>query len=360
MKTNTLYSVLILLFIYFAALSGAQAISPVPDGCYPNFATAEGCNALNSLSTGSGNSGLGWYALFGNSTGSFNTGVGAGALTLNNADSNTAVGAGALLLDTIGNLNVAIGTDALVYNSVAFDNNAIGVFALFNNDSSGSGLANYNNAHGREALYSNVDGTENNAFGDAALISNLASYNTAMGDSALESNTTGDGNTAMGNGTLDGCIDGSENVAVGDQAGTGILHGTNIIAIGEFVSGVSSVFGEVNDSCYIGNISGATVDASTAAPVLVDGDGKLGTMAVDANGNRVTLSGVPGANPPQAVPHREPLVSKKQAMLERKVEELQATVTRQQKQIEFLAAGLQKVSAKLELSNAAPQTVLNE
>jgi len=49
-----------------------------------------------------------------------------------------------------------------------------------------------------------------------------------------------------------------------------------------------------------------------------------------------------------------------------KVQQLEATAARQeaniaqqQKQIETLAAGLQKVSAELELSKTAPQTVLN-
>jgi uncharacterized coiled-coil protein SlyX len=37
----------------------------------------------------------------------------------------------------------------------------------------------------------------------------------------------------------------------------------------------------------------------------------------------------------------------------------EATIVRQQKQIEALAAGLQKVSDKVELSKPAPQTVLN-
>jgi len=36
-----------------------------------------------------------------------------------------------------------------------------------------------------------------------------------------------------------------------------------------------------------------------------------------------------------------------------------ATIAGQQKQIEALSAGLQKVSAQLELSKPAPQTVLN-
>jgi hypothetical protein len=43
----------------------------------------------------------------------------------------------------------------------------------------------------------------------------------------------------------------------------------------------------------------------------------------------------------------------------RKVQELEANAARQQKQIETLTAGLQKVSAQLEVSNPAPQTVLN-
>ena len=43
----------------------------------------------------------------------------------------------------------------------------------------------------------------------------------------------------------------------------------------------------------------------------------------------------------------------------RKVEELEAHAVRQEKQIEALTAGLQKVSAQLEASKPAPQTVLN-
>ena len=42
-----------------------------------------------------------------------------------------------------------------------------------------------------------------------------------------------------------------------------------------------------------------------------------------------------------------------------KLQELGAMITHQQKQIEALTAGLQKVSAQLEVSKPAPQTVLN-
>ncbi len=98
----------------FGLLPQMHAISPPPDGCYPGFTTAEGCNALQSLTTGLGNTGVGWYSLFGNSTGSYNTAIGAAALDLNNAYNNTATGAAALLLNTTGNDNTATGVDALV------------------------------------------------------------------------------------------------------------------------------------------------------------------------------------------------------------------------------------------------------
>src|SRR5207248_2225420 len=80
-----------------------------PDGCYPGFTTAEGCNALKNLTTGAGNTGVGWYSLFVDTTGSFNTGLGGGTLVLNNADSNTAAGAAALLLNGDGTQNCAFG-----------------------------------------------------------------------------------------------------------------------------------------------------------------------------------------------------------------------------------------------------------
>lgn len=43
----------------------------------------------------------------------------------------------------------------------------------------------------------------------------------------------------------------------------------------------------------------------------------------------------------------------------RRMEEQDATIARQQQQIDALTAGLQKVSAQLELGKSAPQTVLN-
>jgi hypothetical protein len=130
MKNQTITFTAILLTLgCFAFLSQMQAVIPAPDGCYPGFTTAEGCNALQSLTTGAGNTGVGWRPLFLNTTGNFNTAVGAGALILNNGDNNTAAGAAALLLNTTGSNNTAVGTDALVNNSTGNYITAIGANA---------------------------------------------------------------------------------------------------------------------------------------------------------------------------------------------------------------------------------------
>ena len=177
----------------FALLPGAQAVNPAPDGCYPNFTTAEGCNALNLLTTGSGNTGLGWFALFSDSAGSFNTAVGGGALTLNNADSNTAVGAAALLLNTSGTENTAVGTDALVFNDSGSGDTAIGFFALRANV---NGMSN--TAVGAGAMESADGGSDNTAIGELAGNNITGNSNTCLGSSAGSNLTTGEGNIYIG------------------------------------------------------------------------------------------------------------------------------------------------------------------
>ena len=115
-------------FACFALSPTAQAVVPTPDGCYPNLTTAEGCNALQSLTTGAGNMGVGWRSLFSDTTGSFNTGIGTAALILNNGNNNTAVGTAALLLNTAGTGNTAVGELAL-QNSTGDHNTALGAGA---------------------------------------------------------------------------------------------------------------------------------------------------------------------------------------------------------------------------------------
>ena len=112
-KARQLFAIALAL-VCFGLAQLTHAVLPPPDGGYPNFTTAEGQNALKSLTTGSGNTGIGWVSLFSATTASFNTGVGAGTLALNTADENTATGAGALLLNTTGIGNTATGAFALL------------------------------------------------------------------------------------------------------------------------------------------------------------------------------------------------------------------------------------------------------
>jgi hypothetical protein len=215
--------VFLVALVCIGILPKARAVSPAPDGCYPNFTTAEGCNALKLLSSGTGNTGLGWYALFGDSTGSFNTGVGGGALDLNNGDSNTAVGAAALLLNTTGSDNTAVGTNALVYND---------------------------------------SGT----------------FNVAIGEDALNNNVSGFRNIAVGGDTGLNIIAGSNNVYIGyGVSANGPFDEGDTIRIKDSAPAAGGASSQV----FFAGIDGSTVGAVNS-PVLVNPNGQLGTAVSSA------------------------------------------------------------------------------
>jgi hypothetical protein len=95
------------------ALSPARAVTPAPDGAYPGANTAEGTDALFSLTTGRANTAIGFDALFRNATGNNNTATGVDGLFSNTTGSaNTAAGFNALLNNTTGNNNIAMGVAA--------------------------------------------------------------------------------------------------------------------------------------------------------------------------------------------------------------------------------------------------------
>ena len=405
---NIIFGAIVLVLAF---LPQAHAVSPPPDGCYPNFTTAEGCNALKFLTSGVGNTGLGAFALYQNSDAGSNTGIGAAALALNNAESNTAVGATALLLNTTGDTNTAVGRNALTNNQISSDNNAVGAFALFNNDSSGMGLANFNNAHGRNALFNNVDGDENDAFGDDAMEENTTgAQNTAMGDDALDGNTTGSGNTAVGKEAGNSIIDVNDNVVLGHNAGIGLTHASRNIAIGTEVAGP---FTDFDDTCFIGSIFGEIVsDPGSQAAVFVDQFNVVGifnssrkykhdiqsmdkasetlyrlkpvTFKFNSDWKGTTQYGLIAEEVAEVDPklvvhdkngqitsvHYEQINSMllNEFLKEhKKVEELQAIVAQQQKGLEILtnqlkeqAAQIQKVSAQLEIRDPAGAVVVNK
>jgi uncharacterized coiled-coil protein SlyX len=314
MKNRILIAILPLLAC-FALLPAARAgVSPAPDGCYPNFTTAEGCNALAGLGTGAGNTGVGWYALFSDTTSSFNTGVGAGALTLNAGDSNTAVGAVALLLNNTGSNNTAVGTDALVNNTVD-DNTATGFSALFANTIGGTLETSVlgfdlgpNTAVGSGALENNVDASANTAVGYNALHNQVTgdvpagdphlAANTSVGFEALANLGSAVGNnalnTALGYQALFGLTDGEGNVAIGDQAGLNLISGNENVAVGA-LAGVGLTSGTRN--IFIGTTQGpATPDEDGHTYI---GNINITSLPVGGNIDLVTMdlnSGLLGHN----------------------------------------------------------------
>jgi trimeric autotransporter adhesin len=382
--------------------------------------SAFGFQALTSNTTGRGNTANGHQALASNTTGGSNTAVGNGALSDNTTgEGNTAIGGGALGNNTTGKDNTANGDDALAENTTGRGNTAVGSGALDNNTTGNDNTANgddalFNNttgnrntAIGDSALVGNTTGNDNTATGIAALRDNTSGIdNTANGVGALSRNT-GSSNTAVGKNALSG-NNGSLNIALGWGAGTGIRTGSNNIDIG---NGGASADVEtirigqpgIQTATFIAGISGATV---TGTAVVVNGSGQLGLAPSSArfkeaiksmdNASEALFSlkpvtfrykkeidskGIPQfglvaeevaeVNADLVVRHEKGEIytvryEAVNAMLlneflkaHRKIEEQGATLARQQKQIEALTVGLQRVSDKMDLSKPAPQTVLN-
>jgi hypothetical protein len=207
---------------------------------------------------------VGINALRANESGNNNTAVGTNALFYNTASSNTAVGDSALLHNTGGSKNTASGYQALLNNQTGSDNTANGYGALYKNM-----LGLNNTAIGFQAL-SNSDGDENTAVGARALFNNSGGGNTAVGYRALFSNAGplgGRGNTAVGHRALSNST-GDSNIALGQDAGSSITTADNVICIG--IAGTN-----VSNSCFVGNIFGAT--SSGGSTVYVNANGRLGT-----------------------------------------------------------------------------------
>jgi trimeric autotransporter adhesin len=425
MKTvmNTLHiaSALIALVV-LGSLTSIQAVSPPPDGGYPNQNTAEGEDALFNLTTGSANTAVGYQSLHSVTTSSGNTAVGNMALAGSNgangvgstavgdhalamADSafaNIAIGAYVLGINVTGSSNVGVGG---LYNNIEGDFNvAVGSFALASNQS-----GHQNTAVGTTALQNHVTGGGNCAFGFHALNSDTnGSANVAVGDHALN-RSTGSYNTALGLNTLRHNTTGSRNIAIGSNAGLNLTSGSDNIDVGN--NGVAGEAGIIRigtdgeqTATYISGI--ATSALGTAMAVGVTSSGQLGVIG---SSERYKESITPMAEASEALLALRPvkfrykktldpsttaqfgLVAEEVARINpdlvtrdksgnpftvrydavnamllneflkehRKVQELEANAARQQKQIEELTAIVQKVSTRLEAAKPAAHTVAN-
>jgi Chaperone of endosialidase len=389
LKAKTFLLIVVLSLTCLGLHQLAQAVVPAPDGGYPGFNTAEGQNALLHLTTGAANTAVGWFSLENITTGSYNTAVGAGTLVANTGDQNTATGVGALLSNTSGNGNTAHGALALLSNATGLDNTAVGVAAL------------RSNIGGQFP-----QGSQNTAVGGIALLDNTTGYiNTALGMFALHFNTTGAANTACGGAALEQNTEGDNNVALGNLAGSNQTTGSGNVYIG---SGMVGAAGE-NDRTYIRNVYGSVASARI---MYVDSDNRIGTLSssrrykeevkpmhksseglfslqpvtfrykkdIDPAGTAqfgLIAEDVIKVNADLVTPDAEGKpysvrYDQVNAMLlneflkeHKKVERLQATVAAQQKafqskladhqkEIEVLAASLQKINARLETSRSAP------
>jgi hypothetical protein len=303
------------------------------------------------------------------------------------------VGAAALNSNTTGANNTAVGRQALFSNTTGSENTANGYQALFSNTTGGQNIAN-----GNFALYSNTTGTSNTANGFAALEFNTTGgSNTANGWFALDSNTTGIGNIAVGYFAGQSVTTGSYNIHIGNE---GFAGDDYTIRIGfpqtrAFIAGIANAM-VTGSAVYIDTTSGQ-LGLLSSSERFKDGIEPMGKASdallslrpvtfrykknIDPKGAPqfgLVAEEVEKVNRDLVVRDAEGKVftvryEAVNAMLlneflkeHRTVQELgstvakqEATIAKQQKQIEALATGLQKVSDQLELSKPAPQIVGN-
>jgi hypothetical protein len=158
--------------------------------------TSWGVSALQSNTTGTTNTAVGWQALWHNTTGYWNTAIGALALRENiGGIHNTACGMQALYNNTSGNYNTATGFQALALYNMGDNNTADGWMSLYYNTGSG------NTASGVQALFGNSSGINNTALGYLAYSSSTAYSNSmALGynTQVSNSNMVNVGNASIG------------------------------------------------------------------------------------------------------------------------------------------------------------------
>ena len=380
---NNIIGMILLALGCFALPQRALAVSPPPDGGYPNFTTAEGQSALFSLTTGAANTAVGWFSLKSNAEGSFNTATGAGTLLLNTADNNTAFGAAALLFNTVGGDNTAVGAAALLNNTESSFNTATGFQALTNT------TGERNTADGADALLFNTDGNSNTAVGNNALRNTTGGRNTALGANAGDALTTGVNNIDIGN-DVHGAAGESNTIRIGGQ---------DIAITDTFIQGISGTTAAGGDAVFV--TSGGHLGTLTSSARFKDEIKPMGTASeailalrpvsfrykkqIDPQGIRefgLIAEEVAKVNPALITRDREgkpytvryeqinamllneflkehKAVQEQGATIAELKKDFRATVAQLTARLEEQAAQIQKVSAHLEMNKPAPQMAAN-
>jgi trimeric autotransporter adhesin len=285
MKNIFLFTIISLVISLHAIIADAQT-----------GVTRLGTNALaHNTTSGTYNTGLGYYALNANTSGNHNTASGALSLRYNTTGiHNTASGAYSLFLNTIGSSNTATGFDAMYNNTTGSWNTAFGMYSLNKNTSAhyntaigfaalyfNTGADNtatgayslylnrtgfFNTASGFNAMYYNTTGSYNTTFGAYSLNKNTtATYNTGIGYGVLYNNTTGSLNTAVGASALLYNTTGSRNTAIGYNANVSTGTLTNATAIGY------NAIVNASNKVRIGNTSVTSIGGQVGWSVFSDG-----------------------------------------------------------------------------------------
>ena len=386
-----------------------------------NDETAIGYAALSANTTGYSNTAAGAFALTANQTGAQNTAVGLSALGNNDANDNTAHGFQALMNNAYGVNNTATGSNALLNNN-ADNNTADGFQALMNNGAGGSNTAtggsaltnntagSFNTANGAQALNRNTTGASNVAEGSFALFSNtMGNSNVAVGFDALF-NTTGGSNIGVGLSAGADLTTGDNNIDIGNR---GVAGESNTIRIG--TSGTQT-------NAYMAGIYGINVprglsvvvdfmghlgtkgsserfkdaikpmdkaseailalkpvtfrykkefdpdgtpqfglvaeDVAKVNPDLVvrDGKGQLYAVRYDAV-NAMLLNEFLKEH--KRVEAQQAMIADLKSTVAQQQKSFQSRLAEQEKQIETLTSGLQKVSAQLEIIKPAQRVIAN-
>lgn len=192
-----------------------------------------GVGATNSIGAGSGYV-TGTYTSVPLTGG---TGTSAVATIVVNATGNvssvtvTTAGTGYKLGDVLSASNTNLGGSgsgfAYTVNTLSTTNKIRGLVVEGITIGRGNGYNAQNIAIGNSALNNNTTGGSNTAIGNSALLSNTTgAQNTAVGLSALQSNISSNDNTAIGFSALSNLASGANNTALGLRAGRSISGGT--------------------------------------------------------------------------------------------------------------------------------------
>src|SRR4029077_5771639 len=359
------------------------------------------------FNTADNNTATGAVALLNNTTGDRNTANGTSVLFHNTTgDSNTAQGFQALFQNTTGARNTASGRETLISNTTGFENTATGAVSLQNNTT-----GNDNTATGFAALNSNTTGALNTATGVGALVNSTGDLNVAFGFAAGVNLATGNNNIYVGNVGVrreTNAIRIGAQFAVTDQFGvfTPAHTAPYIAGIRDTTTGIADAIPMLIDSAgQLGTMSSSAKFKKEIRPmdkaseailglkpvsfrykvhkdttpqfgliaeevakvnpdlVIYDRNGKPYTVRYDAVNAMLLNEFLKEHRTVQELKStattQEANITQLRSTLMQQEKAFQGTVSQQQKQIEALTAGLQKVNAQLELRKSAPQTVLN-